>query len=136
MPLIRVARLDELPAGQLTRVEAGGTRIVLARVKDEGFAGNDVCAHQGGPLSEGKLSGARLACPWHGGMYDGRTGEGVLPGRGPRRASHPIRIRAGEGWGGGGRMGGAGGVGGGAPADHDHTIADEAAGHPELPKSH
>src|SRR2546427_7033487 len=60
MPLIRVARLDELPAGQLTRVEAGGTRIVLARVKDEVFACNDVCAHQGGPLSEGKLSGP----PW------------------------------------------------------------------------
>ncbi len=98
MPLIRVARLDELPAGQLTRVEAGGTRIVLARVKDEVFACNDVCAHQGGPLSEGKLSGTRLACPWHGWMYDVRTGECVLPGRGHRVASYPIRIDAGEVW--------------------------------------
>src|SRR5438128_385866 len=125
MPLIRVARLDELPAGQLTLVEAGGTRIVLARVKDEVFACNDVCAHQGGPLSEGKLSGARLACPWHGWMYDVRTGECVLPGRGHRVASYPIRIDAGA----------VGGVRGGVPADNDHTIADEAAGHPELPKS-
>ena len=98
MPLIRVARLDELPAGQLTLVEAGGTRIVLARVKDEVFACNDVCAHQGGPLSEGKLSGARLACPWHGWMYDVRTDECVLPGRGHRAASYPIRIDAGEVW--------------------------------------
>src|SRR3989442_1548252 len=35
-----------------------------------------------------------------------------------------------------GQIVGAVGVSGAAPADHDHTIADEAAGHPELPKSH
>src|SRR2546428_622576 len=64
----------------------------------EVFACNDVCAHQGGPLSEGKLSGARLACPWHGWMYDVRTGECMLPGRGHRVASYPIRIDAGEVW--------------------------------------
>jgi glc operon protein GlcG len=36
----------------------------------------------------------------------------------------------------GGRIIGAVGVSGAVPADNDHTIADEAAGHPTLPKSH
>jgi glc operon protein GlcG len=35
-----------------------------------------------------------------------------------------------------GRIVGAVGVSGAVPADNDHTIADEAAGHPTLPTSH
>jgi len=35
-----------------------------------------------------------------------------------------------------GRIVGAVGVSGAVPADNDHTIADEAAGHPTLPRSH
>ena len=92
----RVARLDDLPAGRPTLVEAGGARIVLVRVKDDVYACDDACAHKGGPLHEGKLAGARLACPWHGWMYDVRTGECVFPGRGRRVASYPVTIDAGE----------------------------------------
>ena len=84
MSLVNVARLDDLRAGQPKLVEVGGARLVLVCVKDEVYACDDVCAHQGGPLSQGKLSGVRLACPWHGWMYDVRTGECVMPGRGTR----------------------------------------------------
>jgi len=35
-----------------------------------------------------------------------------------------------------GRIVGAGGVSGAGPADNGHTSADEAAGHPTLPRSH
>ncbi len=75
MSEVRVARLDDLQAGQPVLVEANGARIVLARVGDAVHACADACAHRGGPLSEGKLSGNRLACPWHGWHYDVRTGE-------------------------------------------------------------
>ena len=51
----RVASLDEVPAGQPKLVELDGTRIVLARVGSAVYACGDVCAHRGGPLSEGKL---------------------------------------------------------------------------------
>jgi len=36
----------------------------------------------------------------------------------------------------GGQIVGAVGVSGAVPADNDHTIAEEAAGHPDLPKGH
>ena len=36
----------------------------------------------------------------------------------------------------GGQIVGAIGVSGAFPADNDHTIADEAAGHPDLPRGH
>jgi uncharacterized protein GlcG (DUF336 family) len=36
----------------------------------------------------------------------------------------------------GGTVVGAVGVSGAVPADHDHAIADTAAGHPEVPRAH
>ena len=90
----RVASLDEVPAGQPKLVELDGTRIVLARVGSAVYACGDVCAHRGGPLGEGKLTGTRLACPWHGWMYDVRTGQCVFPGRGTTIPSYPVRLEA------------------------------------------
>jgi nitrite reductase/ring-hydroxylating ferredoxin subunit len=90
----RVASLDEVPAGRPKLVELEGTRIVLARVGDAVYACGDVCSHRGGPLSEGKLSGNRLACPWHGWMYDVRTGQCLFPGRGAGVAVYPVTMDA------------------------------------------
>ena len=98
MARVRVARLDEVPAGQPTLVVAEGARVVLVRVGDTVHACDDVCAHHGGPLSEGRLSGTRLACPWHGWMYDVRTGECLMPARGGRIASYPVAVEDGDVW--------------------------------------
>jgi nitrite reductase/ring-hydroxylating ferredoxin subunit len=94
----RVARLDDLPLAQPRLAEAAGARIVLTRVGDRVYACADACAHKGGPLSEGRLSGTRLACPWHGWQYDVRTGECVFPGRGASVATYAVRIEDGEVW--------------------------------------
>ncbi len=93
-----MARLAEIQTGRATPVEVNGTRVALARVGDAVHACADVCAHQGGPLSEGKLSGHRLACPWHGWIYDVRSGECLFPGRGARVASYSVRIDGDEVW--------------------------------------
>jgi len=95
---VRVARLDEVPAGRPTRVDVNGTPVVLARVGEAVYACGDTCAHSGGPLSQGKLTGVRLACPFHGWMYDVRTGECVLPGRGARVPTYHVRIADGDVW--------------------------------------
>ena len=88
--------LADLTPGQPTLVQAEGTRVVLVRVGDRVHALGDVCAHRGGPLSGGKLSGMRLACPWHGWMYDVRTGRCVFPGRGAAVPSYPVRVENAE----------------------------------------
>jgi nitrite reductase/ring-hydroxylating ferredoxin subunit len=94
----RVARLDELEDGQLKVVEADGTRVVLTRVRDEVFACSDECTHQGGPLSEGRLMSGRLACPWHGWMFDLRSGDCVMPSRGAGIPTYPVTIENGDVW--------------------------------------
>ena len=94
----RAGHLDDLEPGQVRLVEIDGARVVLARVGDNIYACGDTCAHRGGPLSEGRLSGTRLACPWHGWMYDVKTGQCVIPGRGGRVPSYQVRLEAGEIW--------------------------------------
>jgi nitrite reductase (NADH) small subunit/3-phenylpropionate/trans-cinnamate dioxygenase ferredoxin subunit len=95
---VRVARLEEVPPGRPVRVEVDGTAIVLARVGDHVYACGETCAHRGGPLSEGRLSGSRLACPWHGWSFDVRTGECLFPGRGARVPSYPARVEGDDVW--------------------------------------
>jgi nitrite reductase/ring-hydroxylating ferredoxin subunit len=96
---IRVASLTEVPVGEPKYVEVAGVAVVLVRAGESVYACSDVCTHQGGPLSEGKLSGTRLACPWHGWMFDVKTGQCVMPSRGDAVPSYPARVdEAGEVW--------------------------------------
>lgn len=91
MSEIRLA-LAELVPGVPRLVETDGKRVVVIRIGDRVHAMSDVCAHKGGPLSDGKLSGTRLACPWHGWMYDVRTGQCVFPGRGAAVPTYTVRV--------------------------------------------
>jgi nitrite reductase/ring-hydroxylating ferredoxin subunit len=94
----RASALEDVPPGACTLAEVNGTRVVLARVGERVYACADTCSHQGGPLSQGKLVGARLTCPWHGWLYDVRTGQCLLPTRGAAVATYAVRIEGGEIW--------------------------------------
>ena len=67
-----------------TRVEYRGTPILLVRKRDRIFALADTCSHFSGPLSEGKLIGDTIVCPYHDSRFalnDGRliNGPAVHP---------------------------------------------------------
>ena len=96
MTRVAVARLEALTAGAPRLVEAEGQRIVLVRAGDAVYAIADACAHRGGPLSEGRVSGTRLACPLHGWHYDVKTGECVFPRNGASVVAYPVEIADGE----------------------------------------
>ena len=96
--MIRAASLGDVAPGRATLVELDGARVVLARVGDQVYALADTCAHRGGPLSEGRLSGTRLACPWHGWIYDVRTGQCAFPGRGEAVTSYGVRVDGEDVW--------------------------------------
>lgn len=98
MTEVRAAALADLAPGQLRLAEVDGTRVVLARVGDRVHALGATCAHRGGPLAEGKLSGTRLACPWHGWMYDVRTGQCLFPSRGGPVPSYRVRVEGDDVW--------------------------------------
>ena len=88
----RVASLADVEHGRLLSVEVEDTRVVLARVDEAIYACGDVCTHRGGRLSEGRIRGARLACPLHGWIFDVRTGKCLVPSRGDRVPTFPVRV--------------------------------------------
>ena len=65
-----------LPENELKRVNADGMPVLLVRKGQRIYAIAETCAHLGAPLSEGKLEGTSVRCPWHGSRYsleDGRV---------------------------------------------------------------
>ena len=88
----RVAALDEVAPGQPMLVERDGVRVVLSRAGDQVYACGDVCTHQGGPLSEGKLT--RHAAHLSLARLDVRRPDGPvrLSRARRRRASYPVRV--------------------------------------------
>jgi nitrite reductase/ring-hydroxylating ferredoxin subunit len=95
---VRAAALADLVPDRPIAVTVNGTRVTLVRVGEAVHALSDECRHQGGPLGEGSLKGTRLACPWHGWMYDVRTGQCLFPARGGPVACYPVRVEGGEVW--------------------------------------
>jgi len=79
MDWIRVADVDELPAGRVKTVTAGTHSMALTNIDGEFTAMDNRCPHQGGPLGEGSIEvdndgRCMLRCPWHGWDFDPKTG--------------------------------------------------------------
>jgi nitrite reductase/ring-hydroxylating ferredoxin subunit/uncharacterized membrane protein len=91
-----VIQESEVPEGKPVRADHQGTPILLVRRGTNVFAIAETCSHLGGPLSEGKLDGDIIQCPWHGSRFSVRDGHVV---DGP--AVHPApcletRVRNGQ----------------------------------------
>ena len=72
-----------MPAGNIADLEPGSMKmlkieardVLVCRVGDELFAMQNACLDSILPLERGKLDGILLHCPWHGCVYDVRSGE-------------------------------------------------------------
>jgi nitrite reductase/ring-hydroxylating ferredoxin subunit/uncharacterized membrane protein len=92
----RVMPEADLKENKPTRAEANGVAILLVRRKGEIYAMTETCPHMGGPLSEGKLVGDAIQCPWHMSelaLEDGHVVNG--PTAYPARC-FDVRVRAGN----------------------------------------
>lgn len=86
----------ELPEGEMKRVDAGGVPVLLVRREGNVCALAHTCSHAGGPLSEGKLEGDVVQCPWHGSRFNVKDGSVV---DGPATFPQPCfeaRVREGQ----------------------------------------
>ena len=73
---VTVARLEDVPPGTVSAVEAGDEKIALANVDGELYALQGACLHLKGPLGQGKVDAEHyLTCPWHGLKYHVETGK-------------------------------------------------------------
>jgi len=77
---VDVAGIDDI-ADQcgLTVTVGNSERIALFRHGDCVSATTNVCAHQGGPLGEGRIIDGCITCPWHGWQYRPADGQSPPP---------------------------------------------------------
>jgi len=75
---VKLATLNELPAGAAREVEFEGRVYALYNIDGVISAIDGICPHQGGPLAEGIVEGTTVTCPWHGWQFDIRTGKTPL----------------------------------------------------------
>ena len=107
---------DDLEAGERVVVEVEGREIAVFNLDGEYYAYLNWCAHQGGPVCEGSLTGRieasfdrasletheewhadeTLVCPWHDWEYDIHSGR--CRSADVRLPSYPVRVEDGEIW--------------------------------------
>ena len=72
-----VAQIDELKSGDRKSVVVDDTPVLLIRVEDSFFAIEDVCTHDGQPLTDGIIKDDTITCARHGAMFSLKTGEAL-----------------------------------------------------------
>lgn len=105
---------EELEPGERVVVEVRGREIAVFNLDGEYHAYLNWCAHQGGPICEGEVTGRveatfdretletheewvadeTLVCPWHDWEYDVRTGECLSADF--RLPTYPVHVEDGE----------------------------------------
>ena len=95
----RVIPASELRDGELIPVEIDGRPVVLVRHAGTFYAVQNNCSHKDFPLSEAGFDPRDevLVCAWHGGCFDLRTGEAVVPPATEPVEIFPVRVSA-DGW--------------------------------------
>jgi DMSO/TMAO reductase YedYZ heme-binding membrane subunit/nitrite reductase/ring-hydroxylating ferredoxin subunit len=81
----KAARIVTAPGGERIAVFRDGTRV---------GALTNLCAHQNGPLGEGRIIDGCITCPWHGFQYRLEDGRAPPPFT-EALATYPVRLRDG-----------------------------------------
>jgi nitrite reductase/ring-hydroxylating ferredoxin subunit len=77
---IRVCNAADIAEGRARiAILPDGDRVAVFRHEGAFSAISNACAHQNGPLGEGRILDCLVTCPWHGFQYDVRTGRSPAP---------------------------------------------------------
>jgi 3-phenylpropionate/trans-cinnamate dioxygenase ferredoxin component len=92
----KAATTGEIPPGTVKAVEIHGWRIALFNVDGHFYALEDLCPHEGAPLSEGTMEGDEVECPWHSASFNIRTGQVLTPPAVEDVRTFEVRVQEGE----------------------------------------
>ena len=94
-PWTVVAKSEQLAEESAIEVVIQDRILALFRASGVLYAIDGMCAHQGGPLAEGTVSGGCVTCPWHGWQYELATGIQTI-NRQPLQETFPVRETNGQ----------------------------------------
>ncbi len=73
----RVADVSELPPGGRKSIFVDDLPVLLVRIGEQYFAVEDLCTHDGQPLTDGPLIDGAIKCPRHGARFDLASGKAL-----------------------------------------------------------
>lgn len=92
----RVARLEDIPDGEVIAVDLGERELALYRIGTEVYATDNLCTHGAARLSDGFLDGCWIECPLHQGVFDVRSGVATRAPAEEPIATYAVEIENGE----------------------------------------
>jgi len=93
---VEVAADDDVPRNGHRVYEIDGRFVAVYDVGGERYAIEDLCTHDGNPLSEGPVEGHEVICPRHGARFCLRTGAALSPPAYEAVATFPVLVRDGR----------------------------------------
>lgn len=91
-----VATVADFPATGRLVTFVDDRAVLVIRVADNFYAIEDVCTHDGQPLTDGPINGCEITCPRHGARFDVITGKPLCM---PATAPVPrfaVKVEAGQ----------------------------------------
>lgn len=93
---VRVAAVSEVPAGGRKSIIVDELPALLLRIGNDWYCIEDVCTHDGQPLTDGRVADCAIACPRHGARFDLKSGKALcMPATEPIR-TFPVTVRDGD----------------------------------------
>ena len=78
-PFVFACTVSDIPDNRAKMLIIGGENIALFKYDGKLSAVHNLCKHQNGPLSEGKIIDGCITCPWHGYQYLPENGQSPPP---------------------------------------------------------
>jgi 3-phenylpropionate/trans-cinnamate dioxygenase ferredoxin component len=93
---VDVAPDGDVPAGERRVYEVDGRYVAVYSITGGLYAIEDVCTHDGNPLSDGPVEGYEVICPRHGARFCLRTGAALSPPAYEAVTTFPVESRDGR----------------------------------------
>lgn len=92
----RVAAVTEIPPNGRKSIIVDDVPALLVRIGNDFCAVEDVCSHDGQPLTDGPVADGAITCPRHGAKFDLKTGRALcMPATRPIQ-TFPVQVRDGD----------------------------------------
>lgn len=94
----RVIDADQLMPGERASVFVDDVPALVIRLDDQYYVVEDVCTHDGQPLTDGPLGDCSITCPRHGAKFDLKTGAALCMPATKAIRTFNVEVRDGAVW--------------------------------------
>ncbi|HLC86204.1 MAG TPA: nitrite reductase small subunit NirD [Candidatus Nanoarchaeia archaeon] len=91
MAFVHVSNVNEIPKNSSKIVNVNNKSLALFNIEGNFYVIENECRHRGGPLGEGEIHEEEVTCPWHGWVYNLKTGN-CLNNPGIKVQTYKVRV--------------------------------------------